>query len=510
MAVNEKDNFQEVLWKACDKLRNNMDPAEYKYVVLGLVFLKYISEKFEAKYQELLEEGEGFEEERDEYTAENIFWVPKEARWSEIVADAKTSSIGIKIDDAMYAIEKENPSLKDVLYKVYSNPNLDKTKLGELIDIIGNINLLAKSEKGHDVLGQVYEFFLGKFANSEGKNGGQFYTPESIVKTIVECLEPTKGRVYDPACGSGGMFVQSEKFIEEHRGRIGDISVFGQESNGTTWKLCKMNLAIRGIEVDLGEEPADTFTKDQHKGKKMDYVMANPPFNIKDYWHESLDGDARWKYGTPPEGNANYAWLQHMAHHLAPNGTAGIVLANGSLSSNTSGEGEIRKNMLEDDLIDCIVALPDKLFLTTGIPACLWFMNRNKSNPKHRERTNEVLFIDARKLGSLVERSLRELSSEDIKKIADTYHKWRGSYSGDEKYEDIQGFCKSATLEEIRGHEYILTPGRYVGIEEVEDDGISYEEKMGDLTSKLAEQFAKSRHLEDEIRGNLAKLGFEV
>ena len=507
MAVVEKDNFKDNLWKACDKLRNNMDPAEYKYVVLGLVFLKYISEKFEAKYDELVKEGEGFEEERDEYTAENIFWVPKEARWSEILAQAKSSSIGIKIDDAMYAIEKENPTLKDVLYKVYSNPNLDKTKLGELIDIIGNINLLSKSDKGHDVLGQVYEFFLGKFANSEGKNGGQFYTPESIVKTIVECLEPAKGRVYDPACGSGGMFVQSEKFIENHSGRIGDISVFGQESNGTTWKLCKMNLAIRGIEVDLGDEPADTFTRDQHKGKKMDYIMANPPFNIKDYWHESLDGDARWKYGTPPTGNANYAWLQHMAHHLAPNGTAGIVLANGSLSSNTSNEGEIRKNMLEDDLVDCIVALPGKMFLTTPIPACLWFLNRNKSNPKHRERNGEVLFIDARKLGRMVDRALRELKQENIEKIARTYHAWRNIQGG---YEDIQGFCKSVTIDEIRGHEYILTPGRYVGIEEAEDDGISYEEKMENLTAQLAEQFAKSRHLEDEIRKNLSKLGFDI
>lgn len=507
MAVVEKNNFKDNLWKACDKLRNNMDPAEYKYVVLGLVFLKYISEKFEAKYDELVKEGEGFEEERDEYTAENIFWVPKEARWSEILAQAKSSSIGIKIDDAMYAIEKENPTLKDVLYKVYSNPNLDKTKLGELIDIIGNINLLSKSDKGHDVLGQVYEFFLGKFANSEGKNGGQFYTPESIVKTIVECLEPAKGRVYDPACGSGGMFVQSEKFIENHSGRIGDISVFGQESNGTTWKLCKMNLAIRGIEVDLGDEPADTFTRDQHKGKKMDYIMANPPFNIKDYWHESLDGDARWKYGTPPTGNANYAWLQHMAHHLAPNGTAGIVLANGSLSSNTSNEGEIRKNMLEDDLVDCIVALPGKMFLTTPIPACLWFLNRNKSNPKHRERNGEVLFIDARKLGRMVDRALRELKQENIEKIARTYHAWRNIQGG---YEDIQGFCKSVTIDEIRGHEYILTPGRYVGIEEAEDDGISYEEKMENLTAQLAEQFAKSRHLEDEIRKNLSKLGFDI
>ncbi|MGL6064251.1 MAG: N-6 DNA methylase [Fusobacteriaceae bacterium] len=510
MVTGKENNFQEILWKACDKLRNNMDPAEYKYVVLGLVFIKYISEKFEIRYKELLEEGEGFQEERDEYTAENIFWVPKEARWSEIVSEAKTSNIGIKIDEAMYAIEKENSALKNVLYKIYSNSDLDKTKLGELIDTIGNISLSDKSDKGDDILGQVYEFFLGKFANSEGKNGGQFYTPESIVKTIVACLEPTKGRVYDPACGSGGMFVQSENFIENHRGQIRDISVFGQESNGTTWKLCKMNLAIRGIEVDLGAEPADTFVKNQHKGKKMDYIMANPPFNVKDYWHESLVGDVRWKYGTPSQGNANYAWLQHMAHHLAPNGTAGIVLANGSLSSNTSNEGEIRKNMLEDDLVDCIVALPDKLFLTTGIPACLWFLNRNKKNPEHRKREGEVLFIDARKMGALVGRSLRELNSEDIKKIADTYHMWRGSYTGENKYEDIQGFCKSATLKEIKDHEYILTPGRYVGIEEAEDDGISYEDKMENLTSILAEQFVKSRHLEEEIRGNLAKLGFEV
>lgn len=508
--IEEKENFKETLWKACDKLRNNMDPAEYKYVVLGLVFLKYISDSFEKKYKELVEEGAGFEEEIDEYTAENIFWVPKKARWSEIVKKAKTPEIGLIIDEAMDEIEKANESLKDVLYKVYSNQMLDKGKLGELIDIIGNINLQTKDGKGQDVLGQVYEFFLAKFANSEGKNGGQFYTPDSIVKTIVACLEPTKGRVFDPACGSGGMFVQSEKFIEAHRGKSEDISIFGQESNGTTWKLCKMNLAIRRIEVDLGQEPADSFTKDQHKGKKMDYIMANPPFNVKDYWHESLSGDVRWKYGTPPEGNANYAWLQHMIHHLAPNGTAGIVLANGSLSSSTGGEAEIRKAMLEDDIVDCIVALPDKLFLTTGIPACIWFLNRNKNNPKHRKRTNEVLFIDARNLGELVERSLRAFSMEDIEKIASTYHKWRGSYDGNEEYEDVQGFCKSATLEEIKDNDYILTPGRYVGIEEEEDDGIPFEEKMEALTKELSEQFKKSRELEEEIKKNLKALGFEM
>lgn len=508
--AKEKENFKDTLWKACDKLRNNMDPAEYKYVVLGLVFLKYISDSFEKKYNELVAEGEGFEEEIDEYVAENIFWVPKKARWSEIVKKAKTPEIGLVIDEAMDEIEQANEPLKDVLYKVYSNQMLDKGKLGELIDIIGNINLKAKDGKGQDILGQVYEFFLAKFANSEGKNGGQFYTPDSIVKTIVACLEPTKGRVYDPACGSGGMFVQSEKFIEAHRGDSKDISIFGQESNGTTWKLCKMNLAIRRIEVDLGKEPADSFTNDQHKTKKMDYIMANPPFNVKDYWHESLVGDIRWKYGTPPEGNANYAWLQHMIYHLSPSGTAGIVLANGSLSSTTGGEGEIRKGMLEDDIVDCIVALPDKLFLTTGIPACLWFLNRNKNNPKHRKRTKEVLFIDARNMGELVERSLRAFSAEDIQKIADTYHKWRGSYKGEGEYEDIQGFCKSATLEEIKENDYILTPGRYVGIEEEEDDGIPFEEKMETLTKELSEQFKKSRELEEEIRKNLEALGFEI
>lgn len=512
--VNAKENFQDILWKGCDKLRNNMDPAEYKYVVLGLVFLKYISDKFELKYQELLEEeikdgldkGE-LSEDRDEYTSENIFWVPQSARWAEIVKAAKKAEIGVTIDDAMFMIEKENIQLKNVLYKVFANPNLDKGKLGELIDIIGNINLHSKDNKNEDVLGQVYEFFLGKFANSEGKNGGQFYTPESIVKTIVSCLEPTKGRVYDPACGSGGMFVQSEKFVENHCGNLGDISIFGQESNGTTWKLCKMNLAIRGIEVDLGKEPADTFTNNQHSTKKMDYIMANPPFNIKDYWHESLDGDIRWKYGTPPEGNANYAWMQHMINQLKPTGIAGIVLANGSLSSNTSNEGKIRQAMLEDDIVDCIIALPDKLFLTTGIPACIWILNRDKSNSKHRKRTNETLFIDARSMGTMIDRKLREFKEEDIKKIAGTYHAWRNI---DGEYKDEKGYSKSASLEEIKKHDYILTPGRYVGIEEDLGDGIPFEEKMEGLTKTLSEQFKKSTELEEEIRKNLLSIGFEV
>ena len=512
--ANTKENFQEILWKGCDKLRNNMDPAEYKYVVLGLVFLKYISDKFELKYQELTEEeledgldkGE-LSEDRDEYTSENIFWVPQTARWAEIVKKAKTPEIGLAIDEAMFEIEKENEQLKNVLYKVFANPNLDKGKLGELIDIIGNINLHSKDNKNEDVLGQVYEFFLGKFANSEGKNGGQFYTPESIVKTIVSCLEPTSGRVYDPACGSGGMFVQSEKFVEDHQGRLGDISIFGQESNGTTWKLCKMNLAIRGIEVDLGKEPADTFTNNQHSTKKMDYIMANPPFNIKDYWHESLDGDVRWKYGTPPEGNANYAWMQHMVHQLKPTGIAGIVLANGSLSSNTSNEGVIRKSMVDGDIVDCIIALPDKLFLTTGIPACIWILNRNKSNHKHRSRSGETLFIDARNMGTMIDRKLRELTEEDIAKVAKTYHAWRNI---DGEYEDEKGYCKSAKLEDIAKHDYILTPGRYVGIAEEEGDGIPFEEKMESLTKTLSEQFKKSAELEEEIRRNLHSIGFEV
>ncbi|MGO2118502.1 MAG: type I restriction-modification system subunit M [Fusobacterium sp.] len=515
MAKNKKeDNIKDQLWKACDKLRNNMDPAEYKYVVLGLVFLKYISDKFEAKNKQLIkEESEGgyekgeISEDRDEYIAENIFWVPATARWSEIVKQAKTPEIGKIIDDAMFEIEKENETLKNVLYKVFSNPNLDKGRLGELIDIIGTINLGTKDDEKGDILGQVYEFFLGKFANSEGKNGGQFYTPKSIVKTIVACLEPTKGRVYDPACGSGGMFVQSEKFVEDHRGQLGDISIFGQESNGTTWKLCKMNLAIRGIEVDLGKEPADTFTNNQHATKKMDYIMANPPFNVKDYWNESLAGDVRWKYGTPPENNANYAWLQHMVHQLKPTGVAGIVLANGSLSSNTSNEGEIRKAMVDGDIVDCIIALPDKLFLTTGIPACIWILNRNKSNPSHRERENETLFIDARDLGEMIDRKTREFKEEDIEKIAKTYHSWRNK---DGEYEDEKGYSKAVKLEEIQKQDYILTPGRYVGIKDEEDDGIPFEEKMQTLTKNLSEQFKKSVELEAEIRKNLASIGFGV
>ncbi|SCG82554.1 type I restriction enzyme M protein [Proteiniborus sp. DW1] len=529
--------FEETLWKSADKLRGSMDASEYKHVVLGLIFLKYISDKFETKYNQLLEEGEGFEEDRDEYTYENIFWVPKEARWGYIKDNAKDPKIGQLIDDAMILIEKENPTLKGVLDKRYARPELDKRRLGELIDLISTIKLHDNGEK--DLLGRVYEYFLGKFASAEGKGGGEFYTPTSVVKTLVEMIEPYKGRIYDPCCGSGGMFVQSEKFIEEHQGRIEDLSIYGQELNSTTWKLCKMNLAIRGLDCNLGPHHDDTFHNDLHKTLKADYILANPPFNVSDWGGDKLTDDVRWKYGVPPEGNANYAWLQHMIYHLSPNGVAGVVLANGALSSNTSNEGEIRKNILEDDLVDAIVALPDKLFYSTGIPVSLWILNRNKKdNPKYRSREHEVLFIDARKLGVMIDRRHRELTDEDIRLIADTYHRWRNATSHPERsegsqfrtndepklplvaeeseeyklnvYEDIQGFCKSATIEEIRENDYVLTPGRYVGIEEVEDDGIPFEEKMENLTSELAELFKKSHQLEEEIRKNLGGIGYEL
>ncbi|CUO16915.1 MAG: class I SAM-dependent DNA methyltransferase [Clostridium sp.] len=497
--------FEETLWKSADKLRGSMDSAEYKYVVLGLIFMKYISDKFETKYNELLEEGEGFEEDRDEYEAENIFWVPKEARWGYLKDNAKDPKIGQIIDDAMILIEKENPTLKGVLDKRYARPELDKRRLGELIDLISTIRLHKNGEK--DLLGRVYEYFLGQFASSEGKGGGEFYTPTSVVKTLVEMIEPYRGRIYDPACGSGGMFIQSEKFIEEHAGRIDDLSIYGQELNATTWKLCKMNLAIRGLDGNIGPHQGDTFHDDLHKTLKADYVLANPPFNISDWGGNKLTDDIRWKYGVPPEGNANYAWLEHIVYHLAPNGVAGIVLANGALSSNTSNEGVIRKNLVDSKLVDAIVALPDKLFYSTGIPVSLWILNRNKiDNPKFRKRADEILFIDGRNLGTMVDRRHRELSDEDVKKIADTYHNYRNI---DGNYEDVQGFCKAAKLEEVREHEYVLTPGRYVGIEEQEDDGVPFEEKMEALTSELGELFEKSRSLEEEIRKNLGGIGYE-
>lgn len=500
--------FEETLWKAADKLRGSMDASEYKHVVLGLIFLKYISDKFETRYEELVAEGEGFEEELDEYLGKNIFWVPKDSRWEYIRDNAKDDRIGQIIDDAMILIEKENDVLKNVLEKRYARPEIDKRRLGELVDLISTIKLHTKEEK--DLLGRVYEYFLSKFADAEGKGGGEFYTPTSVVKTLVNMIEPFKGRIYDPCCGSGGMFVQSEKFLEEHQGKLTDLAIYGQELNATTWKLCRMNLAIRGLDGNIGPEHADTFHNDIHKNVKADYILANPPFNISDWGGEQLKEDVRWAYGIPPAGNANYAWLQHMIYHLSPNGVAGVVLANGALSSNTSNEGEIRKNLLEteSDLVDCIVAMPDKLFYSTGIPVSLWILNRNKKgNGKHRNRENEILFIDARQLGQMVDRRHRELNNEDIKKISDTYHNWRNVGGS---YEDIKGFCSSAKLEEVRQHEYVLTPGRYVGIEDVEDDGIPFDEKMEEMTSELAKLFAKSHELEEDIRKNLRGIGYEL
>ena len=491
--------FEEKLWEAADKLRNNMDAAEYKHVVLGLIFLKYVSDTFKEKYEQLLAEDPDFAEDRDEYLAEGVFWVPENARWHFIAEHSKQAEIGQVVDTALDAIEKENDSLKGVLPKNYSRPELDKRILGEIIDLFTNINVGGEEAREKDVLGRVYEYFLGKFAANEGKGGGEFYTPKCIVKLMVEMVEPYKGYVYDPACGSGGMFVQSQNFIKEHSGNTFDISVYGQESNPTTWKLAKMNLAIRGIENNLGSKNADTFHDDLHKTLKADFVLANPPFNDSDWGGASLQDDPRWKWGVPPAGNANYAWLSHMVDKLSQTGIAAVVLANGSLSSNTSNEGEIRKNFINADLVDCIVALPDKLFYTTGIPVCIWFLNRNKKNK------GQTLFIDARKQGEMVTRRLRELSDEDIKKIAHTYI----SYKQGEGYEDVQGFCKIASLDEIKEHDYILTPGRYVGIEEAEEDGEPFEEKMDRLTTELAKQFKKSKELEEEIRKQLGGIGYE-
>ena len=492
--------FEEELWASADKLRNNMDAAEYKHVVLGLIFLKYVSDTFMEKYKELLEEDEDFAEDMDAYLAEGVFWVPEIARWDYIAKHSKQSEIGQIVDSALDAIEKENDSLRGVLPKNYSRPELDKRILGEIIDLFTNINVGGKEGKEKDILGRVYEYFLGKFAANEGKGGGEFYTPKSIVTLMVEMIQPFKGYVYDPACGSGGMFVQSLKFVEEHSGSTFDISVYGQESNPTTWKLAKMNLAIRGIENNLGSKNADTFHEDLHKNLKADYILANPPFNQSDWGQPLLVDDARWKWGIPPQGNANYGWIEHMLDKLSQKGKAGVVLANGSLSSNTSGEGDIRRKILEDDLVDCIVALPDKLFYTTGIPVCIWFFNRDK---KHKGQT---LFIDARKMGDMVNRRLRELSDEDIKKIANTYIAWQN----EDGYEDVQGYCKVASIDEIKEYDYILTPGRYVGIEEVEDDGEPFEEKMERLTNTLANQFKKSRELEEEIRKQLGGIGYEL
>jgi type I restriction enzyme M protein len=543
--------FEAKLWLAADKLRNNMDAAEYKHVVLGLIFLKYISDSFEEHRAKLIK-GEGDyaganPEDPDEYKAENVFWVPAEARWSHLQSNAKQPTIGKIVDDAMVAIERDNPRLKGVLPKDYARPALDKHRLGELIDLIGTISLIegggdhrspreevgdgaATSDRRHshrsvDLLGRVYEYFLTMFASAEGKNGGQFYTPSCVVRLLVEMLAPYKGRIYDPACGSGGMFVQSEKFVESHGGKLGDISIYGQESNATTRRLAVMNLAIRGIEADFGPEHADTFRRDLHPDLRADFVIANPPFNDSDWFRK--DDDVRWQFGVPPKGNANFAWVQHFIHHLSPNGMAGFVLANGSMSSNQSGEGEIRKALIEADLVDCMVALPGQLFYSTQIPVCLWFLTKDKkgrdgspSRPPLRNRQHETLFIDARKLGTLIDRVHRELTDADLEKITSTYHAWRGDSSTKNKepgtknpttaYADVAGFCKSATTAEIAAHGYVLTPGRYVGAEEVEDDGEPFEEKMPRLVAELNAQFAESAKLEAAIRNNLKRLGYAL
>jgi type I restriction enzyme M protein len=494
--------FEDVLWSAADKLRSNMDAAEYKHVVLGLIFLKYVSDSFSEKYEQLKAEGYGDEEDRDEYLADNIFWVPKEARWEEIKVHATSPDIGTVIDKAMEEIEKENDPLKGVLTKNYSRPELDKTRLGELVTLITNkIEVGTSAAKENDVLGRVYEYFLGKFASAEGKLGGEFYTPSCIVRTLVEMIEPFEGQIFDPACGSGGMFCQSARFVREHQGNVRDISIFGQESNPTTWKLAKMNLAIRGLEANLGKYNADSFHDDQHKTLKANFILANPPFNISDWGGERLQDDLRWAYGIPPVGNANYAWLQHMLHHLNPvGGVAGTVLANGSLSTNTSNEGEIRKNMINGDVVECIVSLPGQLFYSTGIPVSLWIMRKGKTDAAK----GKILFIDARSLGFMVDRKVRELSEDDIRKIASTYQNWRQG----KEYEDVQGFCKSATLEEVSGQDYILTPGRYVGITEQEDDGEPFEEKITRLTAELYELFDESHKLEIEICNKLEAIGY--
>jgi type I restriction enzyme M protein len=498
--------FEEKLWAAADKLRGSMDAAEYKHVVLGLVFLKYISDAFEERRSELVKEKEADPEDRDEYEGANVFWVPTEARWSTLQAKAKQADIGVRIDKAMEGIEEENPALKGTLPKEYARPQLDKTRLGELIDLMSGVSLLESDSSSKDILGRVYEYFLQKFASAEGRGGGEFYTPQAVVRVLVDVLEPFMGRIYDPCCGSGGMFVQSEKFVEAHGGRIGDIAVYGQEWNATTWRLCKMNLAIRGIEANLGQQWADTFTNDLHKGLKADFILANPPFNISDWGGEKLRDDPRWKFGAPPVGNANFAWLQHIVSKLGPDGVAGVILANGSMSSQQSGEGDIRKAMVLGKVIDCLVALPSQLFYTTQIAACLWFLARNKSDRRFRRRVDEVLFIDARRLGVMADRTHRVLTDEEIQRIARVYHAWRGEKDAG-NYADVPGFSKSATLAEIEAHGFVLTPGRYVGAEEAEEDDESFEVKMPRLAATLEEQFAEGTKLEEMIRRNLRELG---
>lgn len=488
--------FEEQIWKAADKLRGNLDASEYKNVVLGLIFLKYISDKFEQRYQELVEEGEGFEEDRDEYTYQNIFFVPQEARWETIAAAAHTPEIGKVIDNAMRMIESENDSLKGVLPKNFARQELDKRRLGDVVDLFTNVKMAEKGDT-RDILGRTYEYCLSKFAEKEGKNAGEFYTPACVVKTLVEVIQPLHGRVYDPCCGSGGMFVQSAEFIKRHQGNINDISVYGQESNPTTWKMATMNLAIRGISADLGKFNADTFFDDCHKNERFDYILANPPFNMKDWGGDRLKDDPRWDYGIPPEGNANFAWLQHMIHHLSRKGRLGMVLANGSLSSQTSGEGVIRKNIVDDDLVEGIIAMPSQLFYSTQIPVSLWIINKAKKQP------GKTLFIDAREMGTMVTRKLREFTDEDIAKVAGAFNAFREG-----TFEPEKGFSAEATIEDIAKQDYILTPGRYVGIADVEEDDEPFDDKMKRLTGELSELFEESDRLQEQIKKNLEAIGY--
>jgi type I restriction enzyme M protein len=516
--------MNKTLWEAADKLRAQMDAAEYKHLVLGLIFLKYVSDSFDERRLEVAklladpaselfftddpaEQAKALED-RDYYSSANVFWVPQEARWETLRNQAKQPTIGRLLDDALVAIEDVNPSLKNILDKRFARTQIEPSRLGQLVDLISKIGF-SSDDKAKDVLGEVYEYFLGQFATAEGKKGGQFYTPGSVVRVLVAMLSPHKGRIYDPCCGSGGMFVQSERFIEAHGGQADNVSIYGQESNPTTWRLVAMNLAIRGYGFNLGKEPADTFTRDQHPDLKADYVLANPPFNISDWWSAKLEGDKRWAFGTPPAGNANYAWLQHILWHLKPTGQAGVVLANGSMSSGQSGEGDIRRRMVEGDVVECMVALPPQLFLNTQIPACLWFLTRDKT-AHGRDRRREMLFIDARKLGQMETRVHRVFSEADIAQIADTAHRWRQDGKAEGAYEDVPGFCRSVKIEEIQEHDYVLTPGRYVGAEAVEDDDEVFAEKMERLTAQLAEQMAKGAELDAVIREKLGALGYGV
>jgi type I restriction enzyme M protein len=527
MAVKKKaaakptKTLEQTLWDAADKLRGNLEASEYKHVVLGLVFLKYVSDAFTERrkfleaatadpknseyYVPKADRRDSIIEDRNEYTSNNVFWVPMNARWDYLQDRAKQPEIGVLIDSAMDLIEAENPVLKGVLPKQYARAEIDKRLLGELLDQIGSIGFTSVDHGADDVLGRVYEYFLGQFASSEGKRAGEYYTPRSVVSLLVDMLEPYKGRVYDPCCGSGGMFVQSANFVLAHGGKRNDVSVYGQEFTAATWRLAKMNLAIRGIEANLGDRADDSFHRDLHPDLRADFVIANPPFNVSDWYSDALRDDPRWKYGTPPAGNGNYAWIQHFVHHLAPNGVAGFVLANGSLSSKTSGEGEIRKALVDANLVDCIVALPEKLFFNAGIPVCLWFLSKNRAGKGHRDRKGEVLFIDARKLGYMATRTLRTLSPEDSAQISGTYHNWRNAQPM-RPYEDISGFCKSAAIDQIATHDYVLTPGRYVGAADVEADGEPIEEKLARLRTQLLAEFDESDRLEKVIRARLGGL----